>query len=173
LVFDCQSRGRKEEKKMTSLIRWRPSPELIPWRPSGALWDRDFEDFFDDFAEPFWMETENGGHWLPRVESYQKNGNYVIKADLPGVKAKDIHVAVEGDRLLIQGERKRDRETKGKDFRRKEVFYGAFQRSVPIPRGLKVDEIKAKYHDGVLEITAPVEKIHSPEEVRIEVEKTA
>jgi len=158
---------------MTSLIRWRPSRELIPWRPFSALRDRDFEDFFDDLAEPFWGETEKTGHWLPRVESYRKDGNYVIKADLPGVKAKDIHVTVEGEHLLIQGERKRDRETKGKDFRRKEVFYGAFQRSVPIPRGVKADEIKAKYHDGVLEIIAPVEKVHSPEEVRIEVEKIA
>ena len=89
---------------MTSLIRWQPSRELIPWRPFSTLWDRDFEDF----SAPSRTEVEKLGRWLPRVESYQKNGNYVIKADLPGVKAKDIHVAVEGDRLLIQGERKRD-----------------------------------------------------------------
>jgi HSP20 family protein len=107
------------------------------------------------------------------VESYHKNGSFVIKADVPGVKAKDIHVMVEGDHLLIQGERKMDRETKKRDLRRKEVFYGAFQRSVPIPRGLKTEAIKAKYHDGVLEITAPVEKAHLPKEVKIEVEKTA
>ena len=158
---------------MTSLIRWRPSRELIPWRPFSALWDRDFEDFFEDFTVRSRREIEKLGGWLLRVESYQKNGNYVIKADLPGVKAKDIHVTVEGDRLLIQGERRTDKESKGKDFSRKEVFYGAFQRSVPIPRGFKADGIKAKYHDGVLEITAPVEKTHPPEEVRIEVEKTA
>jgi HSP20 family protein len=137
------------------------------------LWDRDFEDFFEDFTVRSRREIEKLGGWLLRVESYQKNGNYVIKADLPGVKAKDIHVTVEGARLLIQGERRTDKESKGKDFSRKEVFYGAFQRSVPIPRGFKADGIKAKYHDGVLEITAPVEKTHPPEEVRIEVEKTA
>ena len=158
---------------MSSLIRWRPSRELIPWRPFSALWDRDFEDFFEDFTVRSRREIEKLGGWLLRVESYQKNGNYVIKADLPGVKAKDIHVTVEGARLLIQGERRTDKESKGKDFSRKEVFYGAFQRSVPIPRGFKADGIKAKYHDGVLEITAPVEKSHPPEEVRIEVEKTA
>jgi HSP20 family protein len=119
------------------------------------------------------MESEGVGRWYPRVESYQKNGSYVIKADLPGVKAKDIHVMVEGDRLIIQGERKMDRETKKRDFRRREVFYGAFQRSVPIPRGLREDEIKAKYHDGVLEITAHVEKAHLPKEVKVEGEKNA
>jgi HSP20 family protein len=111
--------------------------------------------------------------WTPRVESYHKNGGYVIKADLPGMNAKDIHVMVEGDCLIIQGERKMDRETKRREFPRREVFYGTFQRAVPLPRGLKAEAMKAKYHDGVLEITAPVEKGHLPKEVKVEVEKTA
>ena len=119
------------------------------------------------------MEMESVRRCLPRVESYQKNGSYVIKADLPGVKPKDIHLTIEGDHLIIQGERKMDKETKKRDFRRWEVFYGTFQRSVPIPRGIKVDGIKAKYHDGVLEITAPLEKAHLSKEVKIELVETA
>jgi HSP20 family protein len=119
------------------------------------------------------MESLGVGGWTPRVESLHKNGSYVIKADLPGVNPKDIHVTLEGERLIIEGERKMDREMKRKDFRRREVFYGAFRRSVPIPRGLKAEGIKAKYHDGVLEITAPVEKGYLPKEVKVEVEKVA
>ncbi len=69
---------------------------------------------------------------------------------------------VEGDHLILQGERKMDRETKGRDFSRREVFYGNFQRSMPIPRGLRAEAIKAKYRDGVLEITAPVGEEHLP-----------
>ena len=154
---------------MTSLIRWRPSRELIPWRGLSSFWNRDFEDFM----EIPWMETESGHRWLPRVETFQKNGSYVIKADLPGVKPKDIHVTIEGDHLIIRGERKTDKETKNKDFRRREVFYGSFQRSVPIPSGIKADAIKAKYRDGVLEITAPMEKTHLSKEVKVELAKTA
>ncbi len=75
--------------------------------------------------------------------------------------------------MILQGERKMDRETKGRDFSRREVFYGNFQRSMPIPRGLRAEAIKAKYHGGVLEITAPMEKAHLPKEVKVEVEKTA
>jgi HSP20 family protein len=146
---------------------------MLSWRPWSGLWNRDFEEFFEDFLEPSWTETLGFRRWTPRVESYHKNGSYVIKADLPGVDPKDIHVTVEGDHLIIQGERKMDRETKRRDFRRREVFYGAFQRSVPVPRGLKAEAMKAKYHDGVLEITAPVEKGHLPKEVKVEVEKTA
>lgn len=158
---------------MDGVTKWRPSGKLIPWRPFGMGWDRDFEEIFEDFLGPGSTETLGLQRWTPRVESYHKNGSYVIKADLPGVSPKDIHVMVEGDHLILRGERKMDRETKRRDFSRREVFYGAFQRSVPIPPGLKAEAIKAKYHDGVLEITAPMEKAHLPKEVKVEVEKTA
>lgn len=158
---------------MEGLTKWRPARELIPVRPFSMGWDRDLEEFFEDFLEPAGPETLDFRRWTPRVESYHKNGSYVIKADLPGVNPKDIHILVEGDHLVLQGERKMDKETKGRDFSRREVFYGAFQRSVPIPRGLRAEAIKAKYHDGVLEITAPMEKTHLPKEVKVEVEKTA
>jgi len=158
---------------MDGLTKWRPSRELIPWRPFGEGWDPDFEEWIEDFLEPAGTETLGFRRWTPRVESYHKNGSYVIKADLPGVNPKDIHVMVEGDYLILRGERKMNRETKRRDFSRREVFYGAFQRSVPIPRGLKAEAIKAKYHDGVLEITAPIEKTHLPKEVKVDVEKSA
>lgn len=156
---------------MTSLIRWRPSYELWPWRPFGRLWDWDFEDLTESFLEPTRKEMEDF-RWSPRVETYQKNGNYMIKADLPGVEAKDVHVTVEGGCVTIEGERKMDKEVKRKDLRRKEVFYGSFRRSLPIPKGLKVEEIKAKYHAGVLEITAPVEKEYLPKKIEVEVQKS-
>lgn len=155
---------------MTSLIRWRPAPNVIPWRPFGRLWDWDMEDFFEDFLEPSRWEVENV-RWAPRVESDQKDGSYVIKADLPGVDAKNVHVTVEDGYLTIEGERKADREVKKKDLRRKEVFYGSFRRSMPIPKSLKVEGIKAKFHDGVLEISVPMDKALLPKAVKVEVEK--
>jgi len=158
---------------MDSLTKWRPSRELVPWRPVGIGWERDFEELIENFLEPANPETMGFRRWTPRVESYHKNGSYVVKADLPGVNPKDIHITVEGDHLILRGERKTDRETKKRDFSRREVFYGAFQRTVPIPRGLRAEAIKAKYHGGVLEITAPMEKTHLPKEVKVEVEKTA
>jgi len=158
---------------MNGVIKWRPSRELIPWRPFGTGWDADFDEWIEDFLEPAGRETLGFRRWTPRVESYHKNGSYVVKADLPGVNPKDIHVTVEGDHLILRGERKMDRETKRRDFSRREFFYGTFQRSVPIPRGMKAEAIKAKYHDGVLEITAPIEKTHLPKEVKVDVEKSA
>ena len=129
---------------MNGVMKWRPSRERIPWRPFGMGWDPDFEEWIEDFLEPAGAQTMGFRRWTPRVESYHKNGSYVIKADLPGVNPKDIHVMVEGDQLILRGERKMDRETKRRGFSRREVFYGAFQRSVPIPRGLKAEALKAK-----------------------------
>ena len=133
-------------------------------------WGRDFENFFEDLGELTAFPSLGG---VPRVETYQKNGTYVIKADLPGMEAKNIQVWVEGSHLIIQGERKMDQDTHKKTFRRKEILYGAFQRSILLPPGLKVEKMKAKVHKGVLEITTPMEKEVLPKEVKIEIEKSA
>ena len=151
---------------MNSLIRWRPTLGLLP----RGFWDWPEEDIFRDLPEMKGWGKEN---WVPKVETYKKNGQFVIKADLPGVEAKDIHVGVEGGCLTIRGERKVDKEIKKKNLRGREVFYGTFQRSLPIPEDLKIDGVKAKYHDGVLEITAPLEKSLPSKEIKIEVQKTA
>jgi len=164
---------------MNSLIKWRPQ---LPWSPFGPMWDMDFEDLFEDFEdltepswmmEPWWRGREYSPRWAPRLETYHKDGNFVIKADLPGVNPKDIQVTMEGDRLIVQGERRMDKEIKRKDYRRREAFYGSFRRAIPIPKGLKPEKIKAKYRDGVLEITAPVDKSQLPKEIKVEVEKPA
>ncbi len=153
---------------MSSLITWRPSREWVALSPFDRLWDLDF----DDFGEDFWpLESKGDRTWVPRVETYEKDGNYVIKTDLPGVEAKDVQVTVENGCLTIQGERKMDKEIKERQIHRRELYYGSFQRSMAVPEGVKADHIKAKYHDGVLEITAPLEKKTLPKKVAVEVEK--
>ncbi|MBI4495990.1 MAG: Hsp20/alpha crystallin family protein [Deltaproteobacteria bacterium] len=149
----------------------RPSRELGPWQMSPWIqpFFEDFEEFFNDFMEPFSPRAA----WFPRVESYRKNGNVVVKADLPGVDPKDVHVTLENGCLTIRGERKESRETREGEVLGSEIYYGSFERSLAIPEGVKGEEIKAKYHDGVLEIIAPLEPSKLPKTVKVEVEKTA
>ena len=130
---------------MSSLIRWRPSPEWMSLRPFDRLWDWDLEEFWEDLLEPVSPKEVS---WVPRVESYEKDGNYVIKADLPGVEAKNVQGTVENGSLTIHGERKMDKEIREKEVRRRELFYGSFLRTLAIPKGVKTDQVKAKYHDG-------------------------
>jgi HSP20 family protein len=163
--------GSKERggKIMSTLIRWRPTLDWMPLKTFDPLWDWDLEGFGEDFLE---SGSPKEVPWVPRVESYEKDGNYVIKTDLPGVEAKDLQVMVENGCLTIQGERKMDKEIKEKEIRRRELFYGSFQRTMAVPEGVKAENIKAKYHDGVLEITAPMEKKALPKKVAVEIEKT-
>ncbi len=153
---------------MSSLIRWRPSLECMSLRPFDRLGDWDLEGFWEDFLGPV---NKKEGSWIPRVESYEKEGNYVIKADLPGVEAKDVKGTVENGCLTIQGERRMDKEVKEKEVRRRELFYGSFLRTMTVPKGVKTEQVKAKYHEGVLEITTPMEKKALPKKIEVGVEK--
>ena len=145
---------------MASMIRWSPITDIMRWN-----WDLD--EFFRDFMEPVKI-LEESSCVCPRVESYWKNGSYVIKADLPGVEAKDIQVTLENGCLTIKGERKMDKEVEDKNVDRREVFYGSFERSMAVPEGLRTEQIKAKYHEGVLEITVPVEEKLLPKKIKVE-----
>jgi HSP20 family molecular chaperone IbpA len=88
-----------------------------------------------------------------RVEDFMDDGTYVIRAELPGVDPdKDIQLEVTGDTLTIRGERREEQKEKN----RREFHYGSFYRSVELPRGVKADDIKASYDDGVLEIRVSI-----------------
>ena len=150
---------------MSSIVRWRPLEQLIPRDFFGSFWDSDFEDVFESLREPEGLEKYD---WTPKVEPYRKNGTYVIKADLPGVEAKDIHVELENGCLTIRGERKMDKQVKEKNEGRKEVFYGSFERTMAVPSNLKAEEIKAKYQGGVLEITLPADEKNLTKKIKVE-----
>ncbi len=136
---------------MSALTTWDP------WR-SFSLLRRDMDDlfnrFFGDWEREFtpWLQT--GSYYLP-IESYVEGNHLIVKADLPGVDPNDIQVTVEGNQLTIQGERKAEHEQRrGHSFHR-EVRYGSFSRTLTLPEGVKADDIQARYHNGVLEISLP------------------
>jgi HSP20 family molecular chaperone IbpA len=89
-----------------------------------------------------------------RIEDFVENGVYVLRAEMPGIDPdKDVELSVEGDVLTIKGERQEEEKEKG----RHEFHYGSFSRSLTLPRGTKVEDIKASYTDGVLELKVPLE----------------
>jgi len=126
--------------------------------------------FFRDFMEP--AEFSEEGYCIsPPVESFRHNGSFVVRVDLPGVNPRDVHLSADPGKLTIEGERKRSSEIGEDSLLRDELCYGSFRRSVEIPDGVKIDQIKAKYHDGVLEITAPVGEEHLPKKIEVEIQK--
>ena len=144
---------------LTLIKRRRPFEGLTTWYD-------DFEKFFDDS-----FTTENlQKTWYPAVDIEHKEKEYILKADLPGMKKEDIKVTVENGYLTLQGERKTEHEENKNTYHRIERTSGRFQRSFKIPEGLTDKQIKAKYHDGVLELTIPTPKAEEPRSINVKVE---
>jgi HSP20 family protein len=140
--------------------------ELAPWRPFRDLerWARRFPNFFEDW--PFGEREE----YFPALESFVKNGNLTVRADVPGVDPKDIDVSIVGNVLTIKGERKEEKEVKSEDYIRREASYGAFERRMTLPEGANTEKIAANFKNGVVEITMPVAKAVEAKKVPLQVE---
>lgn len=97
--------------------------------------------------------------WTPDVEAFESKGEFIVRADLPGMSKDNVKIEVSDGELVIQGERKEEKEQKEKGYYACERSYGAFYRALPLPDGVKSDEAKATFKDGVLEITMPAGKL--------------
>lgn len=107
--------------------------------------------------------------WSPQIEVFERDGNLVVYADLPGVRRDDVEVNVDGDVLTIRGERRQEhRETEG-GYRRTERSYGTFFRQIPLPDGVDPDDVRASYENGVLEVVVPSPRPDQQRRRRIEV----
>ena len=120
-----------------------------------------FPTFFKTDFAPFRMEFDNV-EWVPQIEVLQKNGQFMVRADLPGLRKDDVKVELTDDVLTISGERKEEKEEKREGFYRSERSYGSFYRKIPLPEGAKTEKAAATFHNGVLEITMPAEKVEMP-----------
>jgi HSP20 family protein len=123
-----------------------------------------FTDLVDDLFKGFLVRPVgyegrgDGGLQLPKakVDVAEKNGAYVVSAELPGVKKEDIHVSIDGAQVTLEAEVKREKEA-SKDERvlHSERLYGKLTRSFTLPQEVDESKAEAKFRDGVLELTLP------------------
>src|SRR6202171_878506 len=104
----------------------------------------------------FDLSEEEDFTWVPTVEVRQQGNNLVIHADLPGLSENDVRVEATEDGIVIRGERKREETVDEGGVIRTERVYGRFYRLIPLPDDAKVEDAKANFQNGVLEITVPV-----------------
>jgi len=128
---------------------------------------RVFEDFFNDWVARSARSGNSHEGSRPVVDIYEKEGNLVIKADIPGVDEKAIDLKLEGNILTIRGERKPDAEVEHGTFYQVEGFYGGFSRSFRLPDSIDADKISAKCRNGVLTITVPSKPEAQPRTIKI------
>ena len=134
------------------LTRWNP------WRELFTL-EKEMSDLTSRVFESGWFTPAKGtnGHtWTPAVDVFSRDGNLVVRAELPGIDPdKDVDITMQDGVLYIRGERRHEERTERDDYCRFESSYGSFQRAVPLPEGVKEDEIQASYQDGILEVVVP------------------
>jgi HSP20 family protein len=160
---------KDKEKKELELARKTPE-----FNPFGMMrrFTKDMERLFEDFGDfsfpgflprsfvPFTTEFKDFD-WMPQVEVMKSNGDFMVKADLPGLTKDNVKVELTDEALTISGERKEEKEEKEKDFYRSERSYGRFFRQIPLPEGAKTDKANATFTNGVLEVKIPVAKMES------------
>ena len=148
-----------------ALVRFEPFRELM------SLQDR-MNRLFDDSYRARGGDSEDwalGGAWAPAVDIYEKDGNIVLKAELPGVDPKDVDIRVENNLLTLRGERKFDQEVKREHYHRVERSYGVFTRSFSLPNVVDTQNINAEFKDGVLRMTLPKREEAKPKQISINV----
>lgn len=139
--------------------------DLAVWSGSPLRLMRRFSEDFDDlFGQVFGNVLLPGMSaalappvdFIPAVETFERDGKLIVRADLPGLDPQDVVVEVTNGVLTLSGERQEKREVDEKGFRHTELRYGRFMRSIALPEGTRESDIHASFSNGVLEISVPL-----------------
>jgi len=115
--------------------------------------NRLFADFFGrplGLVRGLWGDGED--RFLPPVDIKETDDKVIVEAELPGMDPKDLEIKIEGDTLMLRGERKSEKEDKTKGFHRVERSFGRFERQLELPAGADPEKVEANYRNGVLKI---------------------
>jgi len=156
---------------MASLIRWG-------WDPFKEM-EREMQELTNRFSRMLSSSPARGigareamavADWAPSVDISETDEEYLIKAEIPEVDKKDVRVTVQDGLLSIQGERRQEREEKGKRFHRVERSYGTFLRTFDLPDGVDEDKLKAEFKEGMLLVHLPKTEKAKPKAIEVKVE---
>lgn len=136
-----------------------------------SLLPRTFDSIFDDFFPSIRSSAEtNNGFLIPRVDIEENEANYLITADLPGIKKEDLHVELNNGMLTIRAQHEESSEEKKEGVViRRERRTGSYSRSFNVGRGVSEEDIKGEFTDGVLKLTVPKASQVEPQSKRIQI----
>ncbi|MGQ9688495.1 MAG: Hsp20/alpha crystallin family protein [Desulfobaccales bacterium] len=143
------------------LVHWRPFREVARLRNEmDRLWD----EYFGPGRRAL-QPVEEG--WMPAVDVAETADKITVKAEIPGMEAKDIEISMVGDTLTIKGEKKVEREEKEENYHLIERSYGSFSRAMKLPAAVDADKVEATYKNGVLTIVLPKKEEVKPKAIEI------
>src|SRR3984957_3824944 len=138
------------------------------FRGKATLQDQ-INRLFNDAFERTSNQESNLPTWAPAVDIHENEQELIVKADLPGVEAKDLDIRVENNILSIRGERKFEKQVNEDNYLRVERAYGSFSRSFSLANTVNPDGIKANYQNGVLTLVVPKREEAKPKQIKVSV----
>jgi len=146
------------------LIQWKPFREVSRLRNEmDRLWD----EYFGAGRRGLQPLEEA---WLPAVDVSESEDKITVKAEIPGLEAKDIDISMSGDTLTIKGEKKTETEEKEENYHVVERSYGSFRRVMKLPAMVDADKVEATYKNGVLTVVLPKKEEVKPKAIEIKAE---
>ena len=152
------------------LTTWKPLKELTVFGDFEKM-RGDMDLLWDSFmGGSFRRRGNEDAMWVPSVDVAETKNEVIVKAELPGMDPKDVDLTLSDGNLVIQGEKKQEKEETDENYQYVERSYGSFVRSVRLPKEVRQDKISASYKNGVLKVVLPKSEEAKRKEVKIKVE---
>lgn len=153
-----------------NVIKWQ-RPSLASWPTFGRLSElrNEIDRLFESPLSELTGTSQLLSGWTPALDVYEEKDNFIVKAELPGMKKEDIEVSFHDGSLSVSGERKSETKHEDAEVYRAERFFGRFQRTISLPAAVAADRIKAAYKDGVLTVTLPKTEEAKPKQIDVSI----
>ena len=156
---------------MPGLTRWEPFGRWNPWKDLEEL-EKRLSSVLGPAPSTVGGEKKEAiavAEWSPLVDITEDEKKYVVKAEIPEMKKEDIKINVHDDVLTVSGERKYEKEEKGKKYHRVERAYGSFMRSFTLPEDADGTKVNAEYKDGILKVHLPKSEKAKPKAIEVKI----
>jgi HSP20 family protein len=129
-----------------------------------------FDEMLGGFSRwPAARQRQQVTEWAPAIDALSRNGDLVIRAELPGVKLEDVDITLQDNVLTISGQQQTEREEDSGGYHIRERRHGSFRRSMTLPEGVDDSKIHARFEDGILEVTVDgAAAVREPKRIQIE-----
>ncbi len=145
-------------------------------RPRNTIQDiqeelnRLMEETFGEFGQFEQRIGSQIGTWKPAIELFEKDGNLLLRAELPGLEKDDINIEISNNSLILSGDIKEKEEEKGQNYYKSELRYGKFLRNINLPLDINKEKIKASFKNGILTIDMPKTEEEKQKKLKIKIE---
>jgi HSP20 family protein len=152
-MTESEKKGRLERSTPQRVGAFRGFSNADPFSLMQRMSDEMDRVFGSFLPSRFGTNRSMPQMWAPRIEAFQKEDKFIVRAELPGLKKDDVEVSITDDTIVLQGQRKHEHEQEREGFYHSERSYGSFYRAIPLPEGVIADTADASFKDGVLEVT--------------------